>query len=1282
MTTRSGEFHKDEMYRKGEPKEPESWQIWIDTGGTFTDCLALDPSGTLHCEKVLSSSALRGSIEKRVDPRRFRVGVKWSMPADLIRDFQFCLLETDHPQVRVERYDPFTSTVELNQPIHVRIPDGAAFEVRSPEEAPILAARLATGTPVGSPLPSLFMRLATTRGTNALLERRGAPIALFVTKGFGDLLLIGNQQRPDLFALDIHKPEPLYQSVTEVAERIGADGGILEPLRADSVSREVSTLVEKGILWAAVVFMHSYINPNHEHEFAEYLLKSGFHHVSCSCDLAPFIKILHRAQTAVIDAYLVPIIEDYLASVQSPLADGCLHVMTSAGGMARSASFHAKDSLLSGPAGGVVGAAVAGQRSGFTKVIAFDMGGTSTDVARFDGDYDYVFEHEVGGAQLVAPALAIESVAAGGGSICSFDGMELHVGPHSAGAKPGPACYSAGGPLTLTDVNLLLGRLDGSRFEIPIDTDPANRELEKIIRAIEKRKGEKPDSERLLKGFCDIANERMADAIRRISIRKGYDPRDYALVAFGGAGGQHACAVAEQLGIATILVPQDASLLSAMGLGHASIERFAERQVLERLDAVEGELLRWIQELADEAIWALEQEGIERHRIEIRRRMINMRFTGQDSVLQIEFDEKDPPKSAFESQYRTIFGYWQEGRPIEIESIRVVASSRRIDDSKRAKMPAPFDVDANRYIQAYLDESWETVPYFERTALRQGARVQGPALIFERYSMTVVESNWTAEVDSADALILKKTREAGKRTKQIQPEVVRLELFTNRFGTIAQEMGEMLRRTAISTNVKERLDFSCAILDRDAELVVNAPHIPVHLGAIGLCVRELRKALAMKPGDVVVTNHPRFGGSHLPDVTVVTPVYLSGGRLLGYVANRAHHAEIGGTRPGSMPPTATTLVEEGVVLPPTYLFKNGEARWEELHRLLSESPFPSRAIEENLADLRAAVAANRNGEGALLRLAAEHGDETVAHYMEALKEQAESKIRAALRNIPDGDYEATEQLDDGTPLCVHINIAGDRAAIDFSGSAGVHPKNLNATPAVVSSVVIYVLRLLINEPLPLNEGLMRAISLRIPRGILNPPFPDDPSRAPALVGGNVETSQRLVDTLLKALGLAACSQGTMNNVSFGTDHYSYYETVCGGTGAGSHFNGASAVHSHMTNTRITDPEIIEHRYPVRLERFSIRRGSGGEGRYRGGDGVIREVSFGEKMSLSVLGQHRASGPYGLNGGKPGKSAVQWVVRSTGETIELRSIDGCDVNPGDRWILETPGGGGYGTTKDD
>ena len=895
----------------------------------------------------------------------------------------------------------------------------------------------------------------------------------------------------------------------------------------------------------------------------------------------------------------------------------------------------------------------------------------------------------------------------GGGSVCSLDANGLRVGPESAGAEPGPACYGAGGPLTITDVNLLLGRLSPNRFGIPIDPRAAEQAAAVLHEAVRERRGEVVPREALLGGLIHIANERMADAIRSISLRRGYDPAAYALVAFGGAGAQHACGVAAHLGMETVLIPPDAGLLSAWGIGHALIERFAERQVLCPLDEVAAEVPQWIVGMVEEARKAVGREGIAAEETVIRRRIANLRYVGQESALGIEYTDGEDLASAFERRYRELYGHTPEGRRIELESLRVIASTRPHPFS-RPPAPEPLDTAPAEHTRCWLDGDWLDVPTYERSLLAPGARLAGPALVWERHSATLVEPGWRAEVDGAGTLVLR--RESSAKVRECEsaevrgigtvelralarlaaphsrtshsrtpepPEAVREELFTHRFRALVGEMGEQLRRTALSVNIRERLDFSCALLDTEGELIVNAPHIPVHLGALGLCVRKVRDALPLAPGDVAITNHPGFGGSHLPDVTVITPVFTGERQLLGYVASRAHHAEIGGTRPGSMPPTAATLAEEGVVIAPTWLVRAGEPRWEEIRRLLEDAPFPSRAIEDNLADLRAQLAANHRGMVLLGTLEAEHGGDVLRHYMETLKGRAERRVREALGRLPDGSHAATERLDDGSPLTVEVLISGDSATIDWSGTAPVHPGNLNATPAIVRSVTLYVLRLLIDEPLPLNEGLMRAVELRIPEGMLNPSFPDNPHRCPAVVGGNVEVSQRLVDTLLKALGLAGCSQGTMNNVLFGTERWGFYETVCGGCGAGPEWHGADATHSHMTNTRITDPEVLETRYPVRLERFAVREGSGGAGRWRGGNGAIRELTFLEPVSLSVLSQHRTERPYGVEGGEAGEAGRQQVIRASGELQKLDSVDGCDMEPGDRLLLETPGGGGWG-----
>ena len=1260
---------------------PAPWQIWIDTGGTFTDCLARDPRGTLRRAKVLSSSALRATVEKALAPDAFRVDEEWGAPQGTVDGFEVRLLGVPHAPAHVTTYDLRTKTVYLDRPLNELPAAGTTVEFLSPDEAPVLAAKLVTGTSFGGRLPPLAMRLATTRGTNALLERRGARVALFITRGFGDLLRIGTQQRPDLFALRVETREPLYEKVVEVDERLSADGSVLRPLDPGALAEVAAGLAGRGIEAAAVALMHAYRNPAHERALAQVLRAAGFRHVSLSSELAPLIKLLPRAETAVVDAYLSPVVRDYLERVGGALHGGRLHVSTSAGGLVRPDDFRAKDSLLSGPAGGVAGAAWAGRRSGFRRVIAFDMGGTSTDVARFDGDFEYVWEHEVGGGRIFSPALAIETVAAGGGSICAFDAEGLRVGPESAGAAPGPACYGAGGPLTITDCNLLLGRIAGGRFAIPVDPAPAAEAAEALLRDVRERTREDTPREALLAGLIDIADERMADAIRTISLRRGYDPSEYALVAFGGAGGQHACGVAERLGIQRVIVPADAGLLSALGIGRAPLERFAERQVLRPLAEIEGDVAHFFTELSNEALEAVAREGVERGTITIRRRIANLRYVGQESSLALEWKPGMDLLAAFEERYTATYGHRPGNRAVEVESIRAVASTP-VDEPSVDEMPERFAPPATGSRRAWLRGAWRKVPAYDRAQLAPGATFAGPAVVTEQHAATVVAEGWDAELDAAGALVMTAAPAAGQSVsageeQAATPEAVRLELFVNRFRALVGEMGEMLRRTALSTNVKERLDFSCALLDAGGELVVNAPHIPVHLGALGLCVRSVAAALPMQQGDVVVTNHPAFGGSHLPDVTVITPVHDGEGALVGYVASRAHHAEIGGTRPGSMPPDARTLAEEGVVIPPTFLVRGGEARWEEMRRILTESPYPTRAVDENLADLAAAVAANHRGAELLASMAREHGSAAVAGYMDALKRRAADGVREALEGLEDGVYEAAERLDDGAALCARVEIRGGRATIDFGGTADVHPGNLNATPAIVRSVVLYVLRLLVREALPLNEGLLRAVELRIPPGMLSPEWPDDPSRAPAVVGGNTEVSQRLVDTLLKALGLVACSQGTMNNVLWGTDRFGYYETVCGGSGAGPGWHGAGPVHTHMTNTRITDAEVVEHRYPVRVERFGVRAGSGGVGRWRGGDGAVRELTFLQPVSLSVLTQHRAEGAYGVDGGAPGSPGRQHVVRATGERVDLASVDGCEVGPGDRLVLETPGGGGWG-----
>jgi 5-oxoprolinase (ATP-hydrolysing) len=1255
-----------------------AWKIWIDTGGTFTDCVAVDPRGTIHRCKVLSNGSLRDRVEGVDDDGGIRLRDAASLPPGLLTGFRLAVLGGGDLG-EVVAHDVVTGRIRLTGDAVSGLAEGLAVELLSGEEAPLLAARLITGTGLSDQLPPIAMRLATTRGTNALLERRGARTVHFTTEGFEDLLRIGDQHRPDLFALHIERPAPLPEEIVGVRERLACDGRVLVALDREAVQHRIHEARARGFRCASVTLLHSHRNPAHELELEEMLLAAGFEDVARSSALSPFQGLLRRSQTSAADAYLGPVISDYLEAVDRGLGPlrRSLHVMTSAGGLVTPETFRSTDSLLSGPAGGVVGAAITGRQFGVEKVIAFDMGGTSTDVARFDGDFEYVFSHQVGAVTLATPALAIETVAAGGGSICRVEQGRLAVGPQSAGASPGPASYGAGGPLSLTDVNLLLGRLVPERFPIPIDFEAAGARFEDL--RLELGEGGAGRDEDILEGLLRIADERMAEAIRHISVRKGLDPAGYSLVAFGGAGGQHACRVADLLGIEEVLLPADAGLLSAVGLGHAVVERFAQREVLRPLDDVDGLLEGWLEELEAEAVAALAVEGVVEEHVDAARRIVELRYLGQDAVLEIEPKAGADLGRAFEEAYFELFSYRPAERGIEVVSLRVVVRSRRIETVQ----PPPCDAASHPAKGAgvqrcFLDGAWREVPRFEIGELEAGARLEGPALIQQDYSALVVPSHWRARIEANGGVRVRavESSQPVRQNRRARPKAVEIELMSHRFASIAREMGEMLQRTAISTNIKEREDFSCTLLDAAGRLVVNAPHIPVHLGAMGLCVRELVAHRAMAPGDVVVTNHPAYGGSHLPDVTLAAPVHVSG-RLLGYVACRAHHAEIGGIRPGSVPPDARSLAEEGVVIPPTLLVQGGAPRWDDVEELLTGGPWPTRTPADNLADLRAMLAAILRGREALAGLAHTLGSDHVVEHMNALREMAANAVAGALGRLPDGVHRGCQMLDDGSPLVATLTIAGKRAVLDFEGSAGVHPGNLNATPAIVQSVVMYVMRLLVETDLPLNEGLLEPLEIRIPEGMLNPPYLADPKLCPAVVGGNVETSQRLVDTLIEALQLAGCSQGTMNNISFGDGTFGYYETVGGGSGAVRGHDGESGVHTHMTNTRITDPEVLEHRYPVRLHRFALRLNSGGPGRWRGGDGLIREFEFLAPLEISILSQHRVSVPFGTAGGGDGVVGRQIILRADGTRYELRGIDGCEVAPGDRLVLETPGGGGWG-----
>ncbi|HLS30020.1 MAG TPA: hydantoinase B/oxoprolinase family protein [Flavobacteriaceae bacterium] len=1025
------------------------WEIAIDTGGTFTDCIAIDPQGKRHKTKVLSNSSLRGTIKSCPAADELIIEHDWDAPDDFIKGFSFQVLDRVIEENEVVSYDAVNSTIHLKNTWSAKDLDGCAFAVVTKEEPPILAARLITKTLPDQNLPPINLRLATTRGTNALLERAGAPTALLVTEGFRDLLEIGTQQRPDIFSLNIQKPAPLTSHIFEVPERIDAEGKVIKPLDFAKLDDLVKQLKSKDVETVAVALMNSYENDTHEQEIKQYLSKKGIKYLSLSSELSELIKILPRTQTCLVNAYLEPIIKEYINSVKNALSEGSLLVMTSAGGLVTTKMFNPKDSLLSGPAGGVIGASTVGKQAGFNRVISFDMGGTSSDVARFGGNYEYVFEHIVGDAQLVAPALSIETVAAGGGSICAFDGYSLTVGPDSAGAHPGPACYGVGGPLTVTDVNLLLGRLDPKNFGIPISIKAAEDKLEEIRKAVSKKEKKEIEAQVILEGFLNIANERMAGAINKISLRKGYNPSEYALVSFGGAGSQHCCAIADKLKIESIIIPPDAGVLSAYGLENAVAEQFVEKQLLLPLEKALPDLKAHFSELAEEAKAKLRAQDILQEKIMLRRQIILLRLKNQESTLEIEYDREIDVLQKFKEKYTKRYGHWIENSEVEIASLKVIASTKsEIRKSESTQTSAILEPNDKKEI-GFGGKTMETQVFY-RSKLDQGGVIKGPALILDPYSTIVVEPQWELKIDDEQNLILNRKANENEQIDIEHPEAIKLELFTNRFMAIAEEMGEALQRTALSVNVKERLDFSCAILNPEGKLVVNAPHIPVHLGALGLCVRRVAEYIEMKPGDVIITNDPAFGGAHLPDITVITPVFHENEKLICYVASRAHHSEIGGIRPGSMPPDATNLEQEGVVIKPTYLVKEGKENWEHIKNILANGKYPSRSIAENVADLRAAVAANQKGATALQDLAKSSGSAEVNRYMNKLENHASSLTKERLKTIPDGIYKSTEYMDDDTPISAKLKVKGETLAIDFTGTGAVHPNNLNATPAIVN----------------------------------------------------------------------------------------------------------------------------------------------------------------------------------------------------------------------------------------
>ncbi|MBM9537475.1 hydantoinase B/oxoprolinase family protein [Desulfobulbus alkaliphilus] len=1198
------------------------WQFWIDRGGTFTDVVGKRPDATLVTCKLLSENP--------------------------------------------EQY-----------------PDAALHGIRT-----------LLGVHRDAPIPSEqieSVKMGTTVATNALLERTGEPTLLAITRGFGDALRIGYQNRPDLFARHIILPEMLYSRVMEVEERLDAEGTVIIPLDEKQAKRDLQAAFAAGLRSVAVVLMHGFRFPHHEIRLAALATAIGFTQVSVSHRVSPLIKLIARGDTTVVDAYLSPILRRYVNQVAGQLSDGVrktrLMFMQSNGGLTDAALFRGKDSVLSGPAGGVVGMVRTAAMSGLTRLIGFDMGGTSTDVTHYDGAFERSFETPVAGIRMRAPMMQIHTVAAGGGSILHFQSGRYQVGPDSAGANPGPACYRRNGPLTVTDCNLLLGRIQADFFpkvfgpqgNQPLDLAVVQEKFSELAEVIGAANGTPPPStEEVAEGFLRIAVENMANAIKKISVQRGYDVTGYTLQCFGGAGGQHACRVADALGIRQIFLHPLAGVLSAYGMGLADIRALREQQIEQPFDHpdLDALLAAAVKPMQAETEAEVRHQGVPEEAITTYT-AVHLRYTGTDTALAVALDSPAKMQLAFEEAHRRCFGFISADRALMVEALvveTVGCTESLIDPELPLQTSLPI---ADDTIVLWLDGRAVPAPLFLRQQLLPGQRLKGPALIIDPTGTVVLDQGWEADCNSRNHLLLRRCRlQKAAAPADTRPDPVLLEVFSNLFMSIAEQMGVTLAKTAHSVNIKERLDFSCALFDHQGNLVANAPHVPVHLGSMGESVRAILRdnRARMRPGDVFMQNAPYNGGTHLPDVTVITPCWdQTGQEVLFLVGSRGHHADIGGRTPGSSPPDSNRIEEEGIVIDNWLLVEQGQLRDQATRELLASGPWPCRHIEQNLADLTAQIAANETGRRELQRLVNHFGLEIIRAYMGHVQDNAEQAVQQVLAALRDGSF--IYPMDDGSRI--QVRIAVDRkarqAVIDFSGTSRQHPGNRNAPRAVCRAAVLYVFRTLVNTEIPLNEGCLKPLRIVIPEGsMLNPRYPA------AVIAGNTEVSQAITDCLYGALGLLASSQGTMNNFLYGNARYQNYETICGGTGAGPDHHGTSAVHSHMTNTRMTDPEVLELRFPVRVEEFSIRRGSGGQGRYRGGNGVVRRVRFLASMTATILSSHRVTEPYGLVGGKPGLRGRNAVFRqATRQYIELQGNDEVAMEPGDIFIIETPGGGGFG-----
>jgi 5-oxoprolinase (ATP-hydrolysing) len=1244
------------------------WQFWIDRGGTFTDIVAQNPDGEIIVHKLLSEN-----------PDRYN-----DAPIQGIRDI-----------------------LGLSQDQAIPIEQIAAI------------------------------KMGTTVATNALLERKGDRTVLAITKGFRDALRIGHQNRPNIFARQIVLPEMLYEQVIEIEERHSAQGEVLIALNEDLAVIELQKAYGLGIRSCAIALMHSYRYPDHEQRLAAIATQIGFTQISVSHQISSLIKFISRGDTTVVDAYLSPILKRYVDRITAELnkppspslkveeGDKTLSLMfmQSNGGLTEAKSFQGKNSILSGPAGGIVGAVQTSLQAGFQKIISFDMGGTSTDVAHYAGSYERSLSTEVAGVRLSTPMMAIHTVAAGGGSLLFFDGARYRVGPESAGAFPGPACYRNGGNLAVTDCNVMLGKLQPDFFpkvfgkdgDLPLDHQIVIEKFTELAQTISQATGQVTLPESVAQGFLEIAVEKMASAIKKISVQRGYDVSEYVLCCFGGAGGQHACAIADVLGMTQVFIHPYAGVLSAYGIGLADIRTIRDRSVeLELSLELLAELEILAQTLSEDGKLEVLQGNTDGDlQIETA---LRLRYAGTDSSLTVimpdpfRFDSSrtlEFLRTSFETLHKERYGFIFADKLLMVEAIAVETIVSRKKEKGKRKNKNLGTGEAIAYSQVYMDGEWRSAPVFRREDLRVGDRFVGAALIIDPTGTNAIEPDWEAELTEDDCLILRRSPPAplvkgGEEALEVplykgdlggSPDPIKLEIFNNLFQSIAEQMGFTLQNTSASVNIRERLDFSCAIFDRDGELVANAPHIPVHLGSMGESVKALIGALIsdrgyeFKLGDVFATNNPYNGGTHLPDITVITPVFIdslakSTARPTFYVASRGHHADIGGITPGSMPSNSTSIEEEGILFDNFQLVKSGEFCEVETLSLLTSSEYPARNPAQNIADLQAQIAANACGEKELQRMVSHYGAATVQAYMGFVRDNAELSIRKAIAKLVKekgkGKKEKDERsfvypVDNGSQIVVSVSLdAVNRSAkIDFTGTSAQLGNNFNAPLAVCKAVVLYVFRTLVDDEIPLNGGCLVPLEIIVPEGsMLNPVYPA------AVVAGNVETSQAIANALYGALGVMAASQGTMNNFTFGSDRYQYYETICGGSGAGNGFDGTSAIQTHMTNSRLTDPEILEWRFPVLLQEFAIRANSGGQGKYKGGDGVTRRIKFREPMTAAILSSSRIIPPFGLNGADSGATGHNYVIRKDGAIAELASTATVHMDVGDSFVIETPGGGGF------